>query len=443
MGNQGQTPSPTKASTIRGLAWAAAAGVLNQALSSGANFLVGAILVRQLSREAFGAWGLAFSVFLLALNVADAVVLVPLAVAIARAKGGHGEEVAARLLVGAAGILAALALPLALVAAGLLHRAVPGGVGWMALLVAAASIPVVAKEAMIRVAYSLDRPGAALVVNVTFLVVAMALLASTRSSASSPLWAVGTYGGAAAAATLAGAWRMGIFAWSLPGVSSGAMTEMLREGRWYLGSNLASWLRMQAPILAAGWILGPAAVGLITAGRLLVTPPIILNPALGQVALPRLARAAEAGDLRSVRKGQTLLGAVLLGTSLIYAAVLLLGFGPVAALMLGPSHGVTPGLASAWVAFAVIMALRFASELGLKATRLARSTLTGNLAAAAVAVPLCAIAATSLHETAVIAASAVAEAVAVLLLLILGRRALAEKRGDTDMAGARVPGQVT
>lgn len=407
----------------------------NQAVASGTNFLIGVILVRHLSKEGFGAYGLAFAALLLAFNAGEALFMTPMTLEIARAPRDEVGDLVKSAFGGAVAVSGLISVPLALVWA-VTFRASWGESSVVATTgaLALAAFFFVLKESLLRIGYATRREGVVLGVNLSFAVTVLAvlLLPSTRPT---------TAAGAVSRHALAGAVSCAA-AVAMLGVLRGRMDSpfrtvrrLAREGRWFLGSNAAYWLRLQAPTLVATWTLGVASVGTLNAGRLLVTPPVMLNPALGQVALPRLARLAGEKDLAPLFRAVLLFALTLALASASYCAVLWVWLEDVSQLMLGPGSGVPRGVVGGWCVFVIAQAFRNGAEVWLKSRGRARQLLVVNTAAVAAAVPLFWVGSFSGGEQGLLLAAATAELVVVVLVAASG--ALSRVAGRVS-AGARV-----
>ncbi len=383
------TSTPEQAPSRR-VAAAVALALLNQVVSSGSNFLLGALLVRRLDAEGFGAWGLAFSALLLAINFADALVLTPMVVGIAQAPEARVKRYVGTVFAGSCVVAAAGALPIAIGTSVVFHSTWSGAAVELGLACGLAAFAFVVKEAVIRICFALRRERTALLVNLAFGATLLALVALPAFHVTSPAGALLAYLVGCAAATGVGLLLLPIAPADALVNPLHELSRLFREGRCYLGANLAYWLRVQAPTLVTTWALGLASVGVLTAGRLLLSPPIMVNPALSQVALPRLSRlAATPGAGSHFNRGIALVATGLVTLSLVYSAVLWWGFGPLTRIILGAGHGVPRDVAGAWCLFALMNGVRCAIEIGLKALRKAKYILIVNVAAAGLVFPVC------------------------------------------------------
>ncbi|HEX8909752.1 MAG TPA: hypothetical protein VF805_11155 [Anaeromyxobacteraceae bacterium] len=414
-----RAPAPS-----RRVATAVVLALLNQVVSSGSNFVLGALLVRRLTDVGFGAWGLAFSALLLALNFAEALVLTPMVVGIAQAPAEQVKGYVGTVFTGACVVAAVGALLVTLGAAAVFHSTWSGPVVALAAACGLASFSFVVKDTVIRICFALSRERLALLVNVTFGATLLALVVSPALHVASPTRALLAYFTAGGVASLAGVGLLRLAPAQILVNPLQELSRLFKEGRCYLGASLAYWLRVQAPTLVTTWALGLASVGVLAAGRLLLSPPIMVNPALSQIALPRLSRlAATPEDTARFDRGVLLLVAGLVALSIGYSAVLWWGFGPVTRIILGPGRGVSKAIAGAWCLFTLTNGIRCATEIGLKALRKAKYILMVNLAAAGVVFPACAAAVRFLGVPGVVLGVALTELLLAGAMLVSGRHA--------------------
>jgi O-antigen/teichoic acid export membrane protein len=403
---------------------AMALSVVNQVVTSGTNFVFGAVLVRQLTQEGFGAYGLAFSTLLLALNVGEALFMTPMTVAVARAPESGSANYAFTVFAGGVVVTALMTLPVAVIAAAMFWSSGWEPIGAISAAVAVVSFLFVTKEYLVRICYALRRESHALSVNLVFGVTAVTLAVTPWTRATAPLAAIACYAGASLAAIAVGLVVIRVFRGARVSSPLREVSLLFREGRWYVGSHFAYWLRLQAPTLATTWTLGLSSLGVLNAGRFLVTPPVILNPALGAVALPRLARLAGSDEPRAaaeLRRGAFILGCTLATASGLYCAILWLWFEPLSRLMLGRADAVPRAIVAGWCVFVMALAIRNGFEVALKAKQKPKRILAANTVAAIAAVPLCVGGGIWFGELGIVLGGACAEIAVVLLMLTLSR----------------------
>jgi O-antigen/teichoic acid export membrane protein len=161
--------------------------------------------------------------------------------------------------------------------------------------------------------------------------------------------------------------------------------EAWDQGRWALMTTLMYSLRSQAYIFLTALAVGPAGVARLNAARLLVTPAVMLTPALGQVFMPRLSELRTSGS-RKVVHGGMIFSTILLGVAFVYSGVLLLLFDYIVPFVLGPKYNSILGIVVGWSVVVCLLAIRNGGELILQALKGFRSLMVVNAISAIIAI---------------------------------------------------------
>lgn len=274
------------------LARALSISVLNQAIGSGANFLLNIYLARCLSIAEFGLYGIGFSIVMLYSGMGNALCLTQMTLALP-AKAEHERPLyAAKILL----VLLSLCALAALIAVsafwfGSIYveawRAAKGL--FLAGLLACAAYLV--KDFFIRYAYATKNEMLALIVNISgALSLAIVVLGGHYISIQTAGDALSLYAIGNLSAVC-----VGFFVARLPvaTVRIRALIVDAREawanGYWALGGVAVVWLQTQSYTYLSALSGGAEGVGYANAAKLLVTPAIFLMPAIFQILLPRLA----------------------------------------------------------------------------------------------------------------------------------------------------------
>lgn len=375
--------------------------VLNQVVSSGANFALGLYLVRVLAPAEFGVFGICMALCLLYAGFGNALFLTQMVVHLPEKPAEDRPRYAATLLaLLGAFCLATLAFAVVLHSLAGLTRSSADGGGGLILATAAASVANLLRNYFVRLAYSTSEERKALAVNLAWaLVLGIALFvvhgSGGLSGAAEGLWVF--------AAASCGAAILGLGIARLPIATVGAMcmrhdfVEALAGGRWAMGGVGVTWLQSQSYMYVTAILIGPAGVALANAARMLIAPFTFLLPALTQLAFPRLVemRAADSGKM--LRYG-LLYSRILVGLGVCYVIVLGLGARYLIPLLIGENYSLEQLLPVAAV-WGLVMLLQLSKEgasLVLQALKKFRnlmfaSTITaiGSIAAtAAMAIPL-------------------------------------------------------
>lgn len=381
-----ETDAPkTSAAARKALGRALSISVLNQAVSSATNLLFGLYLVRQLTPAEFGIYGISFAVSLFVGGLGYALFLTQMTV---NAPDKHPEDRKPY----AARIFAALTLGVALLGVLIACAAVVGSVWstWLAehtslcLLTTMISIAYLLKDFFLRHAYVVHRESWALTINIAVAVALGGGIALYRYTSldfdlesALGLYGVSNIAGAASGHVLARLPLRGLN-WSRLWMD---VHEAWSNGRWALASMMAYFLRAQSHTLVAAIFIGPAAVGHLNATRLLVTPPVVLIPALAQVAIPRLSELRVQCPGRVARVGIQF-SLLMLAIVVVYAIALVLSIGPVTLLVLGERYRGSSALVAGWCAFTALLAVRNGADMILQALKRFRGLMVANIAAA-------------------------------------------------------------
>jgi O-antigen/teichoic acid export membrane protein len=264
----------------------------DQIVVSGSNFLTGVVVARALGIEAFGVFSLAWMLVLFLQSLQAAIVLSPM-MSIAPKQTVHESAgyfavvVLHQLLVGV--VFAVLAAGLCLLAplVGMPHE-----IGDLAAPLAISVFAMQAHEFLRRYNFTVGSPARVLVSDVirygTMFGVFEVLLVSHKSDVTigNVLYVI------AGSAFLAS-----ISLWATLPSASGAGRRFreithrhFQVSRWLLGSAPLMWITSNFSMIAAGAVLGPAAVGALKAAQSLMSVTNLFFQAAESFAPPRAAR---------------------------------------------------------------------------------------------------------------------------------------------------------
>ena len=236
----------------------------DQGASSLSNIVVGIFAARALSAEAFGAFGVAWLAFFVAIGACRAVVGEPLL-------SRYSHEPAVRrderlpLVVGATVTVALVAAALAATTAALLAGASSG-----ALLAFAVVVPIVLLQDTWRFVYVIDRAGMALALDVVWLATVCVVLSQAPAGAGAA-WFVLAWGLSAVPSVLlaiaadrrALSWRWHPLRW---------LDEERATASRFFGEYLSVQAGQQATLAALSGIAGLAALGAVRSSQILYGP---------------------------------------------------------------------------------------------------------------------------------------------------------------------------
>lgn len=314
------------------VAWA----VGDQALASATNIGTAVVAARSLDAEGFGAFGLAFSVYVLAVGGCRAVVTEPLVSLYGTAPPPLLHD-AVRAATGAA-VALGLAISVGVGAAA----AASGGRGGRALLALAVVLPGLLLQDAWRYCFvAAGRPRAALVNDAIWCVTQGALLAVLL--AAGPLTLVGVvlwWGGSGVVAGLAGC-RQAAMVPALPAARRWVAGHLHIGGRYAMEFATATGAA-QAALLGLGTIAGLAALGAVRGAQVFFGP---VNVVFGGMYL---ALAAEGSRLRSqprrLRRLMAAASGVLIAAAAAWAAVGVALPADVGRSLFGETWGASDGL---------------------------------------------------------------------------------------------------
>ncbi len=289
----------------------------DQVLSSASNFVIGVLVGRLAGPGPFGAYILAFTLWLVVLGIHRALVAEP--IVISGALDGDRPVVLRRGL--EADLLLAVGIAAVVVVAGAILTAVGSGEIGMALLMIAAFLPVlIAQDYWRAMAFALHRPGVALVNDGIFVAVQVAALALVVAlGGRTAPWFILAWGAGASAGAL-----VGFFQFRVHPFRRGAgplFSHNWPFSRWLLADFLTIFAADQTYLLLVAALLGQAAFGELKAALSLMGPTAVILLTGGNVGLPTLARANArdglAGIVEVSRKLTRLVGAAVVAYCLV------------------------------------------------------------------------------------------------------------------------------
>jgi O-antigen/teichoic acid export membrane protein len=347
--------------------------VADQAVIGIGGLLFSVLLARWVAADEFGAFMVAFAIYLLAQNVCDAAVIEPLAVYGAGKHAGRFHVYLGRLLVGF--LLVSLVLAM-LLAAG-------AGVVWWTDLTsmpvawglagAAATLPLLLVRGLMRQPlYAISQQGWSIVGGVVYTVVALAALYGLHRGgvldAATAFAALGLGGLGSAVSgfiVLRPAWRG---RHRQPGLA-----EVARDhwdyARWSVSERLLSWIPANAYYLLAPMVLSLAASGALRAVHILLLPFFMTFAALTPMVLPWFSRTfARGGAARLDREVRTVTLALLIAALAYGLPLVLFGETVFSILFQGRFDAFVSRLLMAAAALQMIVyAATLAYDLGLRA----------------------------------------------------------------------------
>lgn len=288
--------------------------IADQAVASAGNLVTAVVAARSLDPEGFGAFGLAFTVYLLAVGASRALVTEPLLVRHSGPAGGTMPARTGQVVGASAGVGLAVAAVL-LAASPLL-----GGAGGQALWAMALVLPgILVQDAWRYCFVAAGRPRSALLVDAVWcLVQAVLLVVLSFTHPFTVVTVVVWWGASGGVAALAGC---GV-ARSIP-TPRGSIRWI--TGHWDLGSRfvaefLSATGAAHATLLALGATAGLGALGAVRAAMVYFGP---VNVVFGGIFLALVPEGARLRDNRP--RLRRLMGLASVGLALLTAAWLAVG----------------------------------------------------------------------------------------------------------------------
>jgi O-antigen/teichoic acid export membrane protein len=259
-------------------------GFADQALSSLTNFLLGIFVARSVDALGFGAFSVAFTAYLVALGISRALTTEPLVVRFSSTrtetwKEGTRAATGAAVLIGV--LLACLCAAAALIFSGQLR---------VALLILAPLLPGLLLQDTWRYAFfAADRDKQAFINDLIWAIVlfpALTVLLVTESATVG--WLIAVWGGAAAAAAVAGIRQAGLI--PAPNMTPRWFRDQRDLAPRFLGEFSIGSGVSQLTLLGIGAVASLAELGSLRAGQILMGPLNVLFLGAGLVTIPEGVR---------------------------------------------------------------------------------------------------------------------------------------------------------
>lgn len=294
---------------------------VDQVVSSSSNFLVGVLVARYAGPGPYGAYMLAFTVWLLVVGIHRALVAEPVVI-----DGGlHDDRVAVlrRGLVADLRLAVVLAIPLVPVGVvATLARADSAGPSLLALAVLLPAL--ITQDYWRSMAFGLGRPGVALLNDAVFVVVQLAAMTVViAAGARTAQWFLLAWGAGAAAGAIAGCLQLRVNPF---GRRRGPLfSHTWPFSRWLLADFLTIFAVDQTYVVSVALLLGPEDFGGLRAALSLMGPAAVILLSGGNLGFPMMAEAntgsGVAGLVRVATDLTRVVGAAVVGYCLIVFAI--------------------------------------------------------------------------------------------------------------------------
>jgi O-antigen/teichoic acid export membrane protein len=323
--------------------------VLDQALLSAANLLLGVFLIKHSSKEEYGSYVLAYTLILFLFGVQNALVNTQMAVlAPSRSRDEQGRFCSA-LAAGQFAIFIPIAIATAL--AGLaLNWHGDSHSAHLAFALAISLLGVMLREFFRSYFFLKMRPLAVLYLDITYVALlfgglwAVVLMKYANLNVAA-LLIMGI------ASTLIGAASVFIARKELPMKMMDirpALSESWQHGRWALAGVTVTWLQDQSYIYLLSAMVSTAETAEASAARLFLAPLTLLSAGFSRVVTPRWAYMAHEKKYKEMFDMANRIKWLLVGIVIAYVVVLLLFQGWLTPLVLTGSYTQTGPLIALW-----------------------------------------------------------------------------------------------
>ncbi|MCL5263722.1 MAG: oligosaccharide flippase family protein [Chloroflexi bacterium] len=311
--------------------------VLDQGIVSGANFILNVLLARWLSPAEYGAFAVAFSIFLFLSGFHNALILEPSAVLGPAHNVNHFAEYFGNLVWIHAGLT--LVLSILVTIGGLI---VEDNSLKDALLTLALAMPLILLFWLFRRAfYVRTRPESATMVSIVYAAALLAgILGLWQYGRLSSVTAFAAMGIASVMACAAGWNRLGAQKRNAPansdslGVAS-VVAEHWQYGKWVAAATVLTLGASQIQTFLVAWFLGLEAAGILRAMQTFMLPVAQAITAIAILALPVLSHEFRRGNIRAFRQKGLFITLGITSMAAAYELALVVFTGPVERILYG------------------------------------------------------------------------------------------------------------
>lgn len=376
-------------STSHALSKALSISAINQITSSGTNFLLGIYLVRNLSTNEFGAYGIAFAICLLYSGICNALFITQMVVRVPEKLEIERLPYATRTLILLTIFCIATSATLTVLYKIWSHWsqdylkyetvALP-----MLLMTGSYTI----KDFFIRHSYTVRKEVYAVWINVChamILLILLLLITNTGQLLALEIviytLAIGNTSGIVLALIL---FKLPMKNIQLKEINKD-IQDSWRNSLWALGGVGAAWGQTQAYMYISAAAVGPAGVAYANAAKLIVTPAMFFIPALNQVMMPRFASLRAEDPKRMIKIGR-IFSVSITSFSIVYSIIALSASDMLTQAFIGNSYENLAPLIAAWCLVMIFQFLRTSSSVIMQVLKHFRTLTLINVLSAAIAI---------------------------------------------------------
>ena len=351
---------------------------VDQAVSSGSNFVTGVVIARLSGATEFGEYALTLSLWLIVVGLHRALITEPVLVAGADHDDADllARGVGAELVLGSA-VTAVVAV------GGLVAMAAGARVGVLMLALSPWFAGLLVQDYWRAMSFRARRPGLALADDLLFAAVQFGtvalFLALGRRSAP---WVVTAWGlGGTAGALLGLAWFPArasfVEGWQL-------LCRLWSSSKWLVADFLTGFVSDQAYIAFAALVLTGTDYGGFRAAFSLMGPAYVIALACGNIGLPAAARLSGPADRAALHRFTRRLSAGATVAIAAYGVLVAVGGRTVLEALYGPGFGRFASVASLASVGYVVLGTAFGPGIALKVTSRMRSLWRARVVVAAI-----------------------------------------------------------
>ncbi|MCC7258120.1 MAG: hypothetical protein IT486_07080 [Gammaproteobacteria bacterium] len=280
--------------------------LVDQAILSLANFLVGVFLIQNTTKNEYGSYVLAYAAILLVIGAQNAIVTTQMTVRIPQKRPPERAPFCGALAVGQFLVfLPVLAMVSGLVATAATVGLISGRSAVITAVIGMACFGILLREFARGYFFTQLRPMVVLTIDLAYVALLFVGLVLARTLAQEQLYllAIGMLG----LASLGSGW-LALASAQLPWRQSLTnQVKVLREswihGRWALGGVGVTWLQDQSYVYLLSLLAGTASTAEANAARLLLMPVMLLNTGISRITMPMWSNLRHEGRRHEIEMG--------------------------------------------------------------------------------------------------------------------------------------------
>jgi O-antigen/teichoic acid export membrane protein len=386
-----ETPDTTgQAARIRRWGLKSALSIVDQGLTAAVGFGVNFVLARWLPTPIYGAFAVAFAMYLFVSGFHNVLLLEPLSV-LGPARHGNRLRTYFRAQIAIHAVLVGILAVLVVLAGSAAMQLSPANPLGAALSGSGLALPFLLLLWLARrMCYVVNRPATAVLGSGVYsALVLVSFLLTWKAGRVTPSSAFLLMGAASLATSIVLLWRLGLRPRRSQSEHALEWTRVLREnwlyGRWLVGSAVLYAVTSQLQTVVAAAFLGLGAAGILRAMQIpsLVMTQIIT--AAGLLVLPALSYNFARGETHKLRRRATLVSVILGGFALAFVVVLVLFAAPIERILYSGKYAPYAPLMAVLALIPVMNGFAAGFSIAMRASQKPQFDLISNLVAAPIA----------------------------------------------------------